>query len=115
MSQNTTKLVLDVQASLETDVLDMHIIEKITKYKANYDYRGYSTGSIVVPPNTYDLHLGVGNGVVATSKSIFGIRLSMMVAPLETSMFSYNGTSVEISLANTTSEEVTVDYIITSL
>lgn len=115
MSHNSvTKLVLDVQASLVTDVLDMHIVEKITKYKSDYDYKGYSTGSVVIPANTYELSLGVGNGVVAVSKSIFGIRLSTMVAPLDTSMFSYSGTSVEIILTNTSSDEVVVEYIKTT-
>lgn len=115
MSSNKTKLVLDVNASLVTNILDMHVVEKVTKHKAEYDYRSYSTGSVIIPANTYEHTLGVGSSIVATSNSIFGIRLSVMVSALETSMFSYNGTSVEIILSNTTSEDVIVDYIIATV
>lgn len=115
MANKKTKLVVDMSATLVTDVLDMHVVEKVTKHKADYDYKSYSTGSVVIPANTYEISLGVGSSIVATSDTMFGIRLSVMVSSLETSMFSYNGTSVEIILSNTSSDEVIVDYIIASV
>lgn len=116
MSHNvTSKLVLDVQASIVTDVLDMHVVEKITKHKAEYDFKTYSTGSVLVPANTYERSLGVSSAVLATSSKVFGIRLSSMSSPVETSIFSYSGTSVEIILSNTSSEDVVVEYILASV
>jgi hypothetical protein len=108
----TSQLVIDIQASLVNDVLDMHVVEKVTKNRVTLNYKGYKTGSVLVPANTIDMVLGTAAAFVATSSAAVGFALSSMTSPVNSTLFSYSGVSVGISLTNTTNADIVVDYIL---